>query len=468
MLAEGERYDEYSEEDLKLMLEKAQNYQERSQIRSLIRNLKKSRGELKETTNAGYKRHHQVEPSTFKLDQPAYYNHSVDTSSNRRCAVTAHTPKPKHWIPDMTPANGVETKKQGSSSSATSSLLSTNTHSSVERTHSCEMEEEYGKKAQAGRTQSYGFEQALQQSQSPDLGYSESGQSLERPSESSDHTEGSDVPNQDRETATQHPPSSQTANDSHSQSESESQPELSVEPEALPEQTRYTPNKPSSLGDNTYNSTRRVDQERSAEREEKSPLSNQADGELDQLTQKLAYSENLEEDAILRKQIRETRERSGKGRMQKHTSFIKIDVKKGGSRAESSPLSPLSPQHSVDEIPLIEETLEQLQPSESREVGYGQQPELSPHTSTSSPEQLDVPKPDPSSVDELSDEMEGVAYTNESNQYSDYTQLGGGQQVVGRTGKCPTVKGDGSIDFTTVLVKTRMLISICRILYGVS
>ena len=67
----------------------------------------------------------------------------------------------------MTPANGVETKKQGSSSSATSSLLSTNTHSSVERTHSCEMEEEYGKKAQAGRTQSYGFEQALQQSQSP-------------------------------------------------------------------------------------------------------------------------------------------------------------------------------------------------------------------------------------------------------------------------------------------------------------
>ena len=63
-----------------------------------------------------------------------------------------------------------------------------------------------------------------------------------------------------------------------------------MEPEALPEQTRYTPNKPSSLGDNTYNSTRRVDQERSAEREEKSPLSNQADGELDQLTQKVNVS----------------------------------------------------------------------------------------------------------------------------------------------------------------------------------
>ena len=52
----------------------------------------------------------------------------------------------------------------------------------------------------------------------------------------------------------------------------------------------------------------------------------------------------------LRKKIRETREIAGRGRMQKHTSFIQIEVKKG-SKTESDSSSPQqSPSHALDEI----------------------------------------------------------------------------------------------------------------------
>ncbi|KAI6653629.1 MICAL-like protein 2 [Oopsacas minuta] len=453
MSEEGTLLEEMSEAELKKLLETASDYQERSQIRSALRKLKKSRGEDPATSkNANYtRRGHQIEPTTFKLDQPVYYGHIGTASSNRRKEPQLTVPKPKHFIPGMmSPMAKRKDSEDMLSSDGGKSSLST-VHSYAERTASYDITNSREKET-AVRAHSYGFDQQMNMRNSPDLGYPESplqsSSGIEMPSYSSEHTEGSDDHLQENGISNLQAVSPQLQPEqditlTESQVESSTEPESSIEPVSSLEPAF-----------NSIDSSHHTD----ASSKNTHRISKKADGELDQLTQQLAYSDNPEEQVQLRKKIRETRELAGRGRMHKHTSFIQIDVKKGSSanKTESGSSSPTyTPRHlTVDEVNEISDI--PVNNGEIHTSVYSQEPDVSPTALSSSPLHLDLDSNEIISNEySSSDELEGAHVSNqELHPYTDLTQLANDRPTIGRTGKRPTIKDDGNIDFTNVLDKS--------------